>query len=180
MTEVRKLPLNTRAFDQYQRVKRWFERFKAINEGSTKDIDIQQQYDDVLAFFMNCYHLKDWLIKEDEFSTEWRKTVEQYISINECLQLCADIANGTKHFSPGNIPTRSGQQSELQPHVFPHLKDGILVGAIMKFYLVLDNGESIDAFNLAADCMKKWEDFMTTHKIFEKHKKFIDDKLSEK
>ena len=50
----------------------------------------------MLAFFMNCYHLKDW-IKNDISDTSLNAAVEDYINQNACLKLCADICNGAKH-----------------------------------------------------------------------------------
>ena len=96
MTQLRNLPRGKLCIDQLNRVIRWYRRFQQINEGIQKGASFEGQYDDMLAFFMNCYHLKDW-IKNDISDDSLNTVVEDYINQNDCLKLCADICNGAKH-----------------------------------------------------------------------------------
>lgn len=49
--------------DQRARVGRWHKRLTAISFGIPTDVSKAEALDDVYAFFMNCYHLRDWIIK---------------------------------------------------------------------------------------------------------------------
>jgi hypothetical protein len=95
---------------QYERVIRWFERFKTINSGKMHTTSTENYEDEIHAFFQNCYHLKDW-IKNDTSITRLLD-VEEYINATVSLQLCADICNALKHLSR-NRPNRSGKDPEL-------------------------------------------------------------------
>jgi hypothetical protein len=95
---------------QYERVIRWFERFKTINSGKMHTTSTENYEDEVHAFFQNCYHLKDW-IKNDTSITRLLD-VEEYINVAVSLQLCADICNALKHLSRIR-PNRSGMAPEF-------------------------------------------------------------------
>lgn len=46
--------------DQRNRVGRWHTRLSAIGRGMP--VGMEEALDDVFAFFMNCYHMRDWVI----------------------------------------------------------------------------------------------------------------------
>lgn len=78
--------------EQWERVGRWFDRFKAINNGREHTMPSEFYQDDVFSFFLNCYHLKDW-IKNDPSAGLLASSVEEYVSKNFALGLCSDICN---------------------------------------------------------------------------------------
>ena len=45
-------------------MERWHKRLKVICKKTPKDMGNLEEEDDVLAFFQNCYHLKDWVIND--------------------------------------------------------------------------------------------------------------------
>lgn len=47
--------------EQYERVKRWYQRVEAITFGMAHNKNTDFLQDEVFAFFINCYHLKDWI-----------------------------------------------------------------------------------------------------------------------
>ena len=49
--------------EQYERMQRSYDRFREINSRLADKVSSDYE-DDVFAFFMHCYHLKDW-IKND-------------------------------------------------------------------------------------------------------------------
>ena len=58
---------SSKYLEQFNRVKRWYERFAAINEGREHSAPSDYYYeDDVYAFFINCHHLEDWIIKDPD------------------------------------------------------------------------------------------------------------------
>lgn len=48
--------------DQRNRVGRWQKRLAAIGRGIPVGTTKDEALEDVFAFFMNCYHLRDWVI----------------------------------------------------------------------------------------------------------------------
>jgi len=77
--------------EQYDRMLRWFERLHAAGEIN------EQRRDDFYAFFVTCFHLKDWLQNDPLVSKSAGKKAEKLVNDKRSLQACADIANGVKH-----------------------------------------------------------------------------------
>jgi hypothetical protein len=88
--------------EQYDRMLRWLERLHEPGE-----VD-ERRCDDFYAFFLICYHLKDW-IKSDPWTRqevpEITAQVEKFVNDHESLRVCADIANGVKHLVRDNPKT---------------------------------------------------------------------------
>jgi hypothetical protein len=71
--------------EQYERVKRWYKRFDEINQGKENYRSSEDCRDEVYAFFINCYHLKDW-IKNDKglaLKRQDQVKVENWIKSNK-------------------------------------------------------------------------------------------------
>ena len=137
-------------------MKRWYKRFKEINNGQIHDKSSEFYEDEIYAFFMNCYHLKDW-IKNDPAAASVANKVEGYINNNPELSLCTDICNGLKHFHLDR--ERSGESPK-----FGKTKAKLCLGTgpttIAVKYEIKTKSGPIDAFDLARKCMKAWEDFI--------------------
>src|SRR5260370_40735833 len=82
---------------QWARVKRRYACLEAMNT-PREHISPSADYpdDDFQAFFMDCFHLKDWL-KNDSASGLSGKEVEDVVSNSGVLALCGELANGSKH-----------------------------------------------------------------------------------
>ena len=72
-------------------MKRWHAR---IENAAVADA---QHVDNVHAFFICCFHLKDWLKADRSVDAVVRKAAEDFVNANVFLKLCADLANGSKH-----------------------------------------------------------------------------------
>ena len=138
--------------EQYERVKRWYQRFKIITYGTHHDKNTDFLQDDVYAFFINCYHLKDW-IKNDETVDKTAKSKIRKFLEKDDMKLCAKICNGNKHLlKDGNIPDITHKKVELEL--------GVGVPKIyVKYYISTSKGD-INVFILATNCMEKWEEFI--------------------
>ena len=142
--------------EQFERLVRVYARLAQIDQGRRHDMHSENYRDEVYTFFLNCHHLKDWLINDPEFSGN-ATAVENYINANRELQLCADICNGHKHLilneprSPEN-PTIGGQNITLQLGAGePEIK--------VKFTVDTVTGP-LDAFGLATRCLELWKAFI--------------------
>jgi hypothetical protein len=81
------------AQEQLARVHRWLERIQA-REGPSLE------YDDFLwAFFQNAWHLKDWIRNDTTIPKNVRDSVVNTAENSKNLQICADMANRTKHLT---------------------------------------------------------------------------------
>ena len=49
--------------EQYDRMMRWYARMKATDSGREHAVASDNYVDEIYAFFLNCYHLKDWIKK---------------------------------------------------------------------------------------------------------------------
>src|SRR3990170_1608469 len=93
--------------EQYDRMKRWYGRFVALDQGRPHDVPSDNYLDEIYAFFMNCYHLKDWIKDDGTVPPAAQQAVEPYINSSRPLKLCADICNSLKHLRL--ISNRSGE-----------------------------------------------------------------------
>ena len=48
--------------EQFERIKRWHKTLNKIRVSNANENQTDKQVDIIYAFFINCYHLKDWLI----------------------------------------------------------------------------------------------------------------------
>lgn len=74
---------------QYRRMLRWRDRVCAIDA----DRSSADQLDFLVAFFVACFHLRDWL-KDSGVDAE---RLNALFRANLDLRVCRDIANGFKH-----------------------------------------------------------------------------------
>lgn len=148
--------------EQFERAKRYLIRMEKIYEGIFSSSHDKESYDDdVISFFIHCYHVRDWIIHLNKLGLGAQQ-VDAYINTHKPLMICADLANGSKHCKL----TRS-LRTERQPHISGKERrtSGWLTdkggGEVMKCkYSVLSNTEFLDALDLAKECIALWEAYM--------------------
>jgi len=114
--------------------------------------DRDRALDTIFAFYMNCFHLGDWL-KESGFCSEGdlRKMRAEYGQ----LGLCRDIANGMKHMRVdlNNHPTDPNWGTAAAHVDYLHMDGSIPFGY---WVFSLGDGSSFDMFDLANQCLDIW------------------------
>lgn len=146
--------------DQFARVKRWYDRLKKVNDGVQHDRSTDHYQDEVYAFFINCYHLKDWIRKDVNCPHIFRRKVNDgdFIKNSVPLSICHDLAIGAKHLeitTPKNDPsTNIGNRSFLL-NLGGQNDPNIAIR-----YRVMSGGKSYDAFELATNCLHEWENVL--------------------
>ena len=82
--------------EQWWRFVRWYQRCQGIKAKSvTTDLN-EGHLDFVHAFFLNCFHLKDWIrVSHPELT----KKLDDLFAAHFELGACRDLANGYKHKS---------------------------------------------------------------------------------
>lgn len=143
--------------EQLERVRRWYQQFQEISQGRLHDRSSDFYQDIVYSYFMNCYHLKDW-IKNDPASGSLAAKVEGRISATPEMALCADICNGLKHLVLKNKP-RSGQNPQFGKKLFK-VGVGTQPTTIAVEYIINTASGPVDAFDLATKCLGAWETFV--------------------
>jgi len=140
--------------EQYERVLRWYERFKAYDTGIKHNKPSNNYIDEVYAFFINCYHLKDWL-KNDPNINIGNSEIENFVNTSTDLKLCGDICNGIKHLNRKKL-------SKIGPK---HYKLNLKQNYISFKIEIIDNNKKYDAFELATTCIELWKQFLKEHNL---------------
>jgi hypothetical protein len=140
--------------EQLERTRRALSRLRDIYSGCRHDRPSEEYRDDVLCFFQNCYHLKDWL-KNDPSRLFRADDVEKHVNQNRELQLCADLCNGSKHLvlskpRSAENPRLGGQSVEID----------LGANAIKLRYAVDTDLGPVDVLDLAERCTELWASFI--------------------
>jgi len=150
---------SSKYLEQFDRVKRWYERFALIDGGRQHDQPSDNYQDEVYTFFINCFHLKDWLKNDGSVEVD-AKEIEDFVKNNKELNLCRDICNGIKHLKL--TAPRSGQDPEFGQRKY-HLHVGKSPTTISAKYTIDTASGPIDAFKLATKCLQAWESFIQSN-----------------
>jgi hypothetical protein len=148
--------------DQRTRVGRWHKRLAAIRRGIPPDMSQAEALDDVYAFFMNCYHLRDWIIKS---GFREQTAVDAFVEGDLALRLCRDICNGLKHFRIHAKGASAPNWSTAT--VFPStMVRAVPVPAAGREPIpderweITTGADNIDMFDLADRCLAAWDGFL--------------------
>ena len=146
--------------EQYDRMRRWYAEFVALDRGRPHEVPSDNYLDEIYAFFMNCYHLKDWIKNDGAVDATIQQAVEPYINSSRSLRLCADICNSLKHLCLTS--DRSGESP-----TFGRKQFGLVLGTspttINLKYEVNTATGPLDAFKLATECVEAWDAFLAGH-----------------
>lgn len=147
--------------EQLDRINRLNEDLQRFSKAG--DDNFETALDAFASFFIQCYHLRDWLAK----SRYDRRDVDNFVSKSPWLSLCRDLANKQKH---GDI-----DRYEPQNHLVEH-RVGAVETPIIKYYDpnrkserygvdVEEFGTMIDVIDLADKCVKEWNKFLYIYSI---------------
>lgn len=83
--------------------------------------------------------------------------VEAFINANECLQLCADICNGNKHLLLTSCRSQENPQFGARHY---NVQIGPQEQTIHVKYEINTSSGTMDAFEIASQCMIAWHNFI--------------------
>jgi hypothetical protein len=135
-------------------MRRWHARL-----GAASGVDEAQQVDDFYAFFVCCYHLKDWIKNDDAVPETVRREVESFVNHSPTLALLSDITNGFKHLKRDR-PARVDAAARVSAIVNPSLGAFVLGESRLGGIVVLGDQGRQDAKQVADRCLKDWNDFL--------------------
>ncbi len=139
---------------QWARVQRRLNDVRAVYTGRAGGTDAA--VDTVQSFFEAAHHLKDWL-GNDPSSGVTKATGDSLINASPVLQLCADLANGSKHLVLTSSRTGDPSTTIARNDV------DVLVGtgtSVHRFY-VASAGKEYDVLQLAEDAVTEWTRFLS-------------------
>jgi hypothetical protein len=145
--------------EQLDRIKRLEEDLQRFSVAT--DDNFEKAIDAFTSFFIQCYHLRDWLV-ESRYS---RRDIDIFISNSFSLSLCRDMANKQKH--------KTIDKYEPQNHLVEHKIDenSNILTSIVRYWDpfrkenrfgidVEEFGTLIDVIDLADKCVSEWERFL--------------------
>ena len=145
--------------EQYKRMKRWYRRFEDINKGRNHNVDSDNYQDEVYAFFISCYHLKDWIINDGNSGIS-KNSVERFVHNDTYLKICGDICNGVKHLKLNSPKVGSGAKIGGRNFSLGLGADEPFIN--VKYNIDADD-KTYDAFLVATEAVKLWEHFLCSN-----------------
>jgi hypothetical protein len=137
---------------QFERVQRFQNRIH------NQDRDSTEYDDDLLSFFMHCHHLKDWAEKDP--STNITKEVKALIKNNMELQICADLANRSKHLVRDKPPWQNAKI--ISRSVTMDLNIG---ASTSEHIIMLKDGSKYSALDVADKAVDIWRQFLQSKNL---------------
>lgn len=143
--------------EQFERVERYLERLRKIYVGLPHAHEDRAYYeDDVISFFIHCYHIRDWIVHLNR-AGETSRDVDAFVNSHQELMICADLCNGSKHCRIQRI--RTGRQPHIAGKSWWVTTFTPEAGKPTTFkaqYQIIANNKIYDALELAEKCVELW------------------------
>jgi hypothetical protein len=144
--------------EQYARVLRSLARIQVQNRPR------QEYEDDLLHFFMDCWHLKDWIANDGTLSEAVHKAILDSVHSSHILLVCRDLANRSKHLVlrgrtmdgrlAADFPSDAGE---------PLQADGSAARIRQIHFMVLEDELAYDALYFAQEAVREWKALLSEH-----------------
>jgi len=146
--------------EQFDRLGRWHSRLSSSNIQeifeSVHDPGYKWHSDLLLAFFQNCFHLKDWLIASKVVK---QQEINQFFDANVELKIYRDFCNGSKHFHLDS-PSLTGSPHyvrRVNMHAEPLELSPSMIEAEGHYYEIVE---------LVNRCMSLWKTFLRERHLY--------------
>jgi len=123
------------------------------NSNGLGTIEIECRVD---SFFVECDHLRDWLLWDTSLPAITETTIDRKVDSTAALSLCRDICNTHKHHT-----RRSGRTARVRGVAI----DAPRATVAIEVDWALPAATTVDALQLAEDCVQSWRDFFDEHGI---------------
>jgi len=154
--------------EQIERTERYLNRIRSFYKGVQNPYhSINGFEDDVVSFFMHCYHIRDWVLHLNKKGLK-NSDVDEYINSHIELRICADFCNGSKH-----CHLTKNKRTNSQPHLIVKNHIGFDYASLnteefrprteKANFKIHSNGEVYDALELAEKCFSLWRCFVQQH-----------------
>lgn len=139
---------------QWERVGRRLEDVRGVYAGTPGGTDVA--IDKVLSFFETVHALRDWLWN-DPASGVTKDDVHTLIGGSPLLQVCADVANGSKHFELTTSQTGDLSTTIARNDVAVFVGKGT---SAHRFYIA-SGGSERDLLKVAEEAVDEWRKFLS-------------------
>jgi len=150
------------------RMKRAFARLERINTNAGKTISTADARDATEDFISHAYHFKDFL--KEEFPGKAQR-IEQFITSSRVLSLVADLQNSFKHASD----VKKRRMKHEKESGSPAIGDLVCINThttldektrtwSQRLEITFQNAK-FDAYDLAGETVKAWDDFLAAEGI---------------
>tara|TARA_R110000822_G_C15324207_1_gene494016 strand:- start:2008 stop:2505 length:498 start_codon:yes stop_codon:yes gene_type:complete len=148
---------------QFERVKRYLDRLKKIYEGTHNPGSSEEYEDEVVSFFIHCYHVGDWILHLSKVPVS-KLDISNFINSHDELKICADFCNGEKH-----CRLTQTKRTDGQPHlayraysVCHYMPASGIPSTYKASYKIISGCEAYDALELAEKCVLLWEEYISS------------------
>lgn len=146
--------------EHWSRLRRLYNLIDSLEKKEIENKKVLDCKPDIyLSFFMQCYHLRDWLVNSESIKSH---EVDKLIKDSYELGLCRNLCLGVKHYSisrpsPAELAD-FGDMGAKMPVFRTLSKTGERV-------VVLADGKVHNAFELVTACMDQWKKFLKDKKL---------------
>jgi hypothetical protein len=134
--------------EHWVRIRRWQVRLIRMCDGLPHGLARADAIDEVLAFFLICYHFRDALIRSGHSQ---EPEVDGYIASSDALAVCRELAVGAKRITAAPMrPLGPSGQHYCEP-------------VRGEQWLVETDAGPQDIFELAVSCMDAWRIYLPRH-----------------
>lgn len=147
---------------QYERAERYLDRIRMIYEGTYFPGSAEHYEDEVVSFFIHCYHIKDWVVSLSKININGAE-IDTFINSHEELKICADFCNGEKHCRLERNK-RTGSQPHLayrEYRVSHYTPASGKPSSYKASYKIISGGHRYDARDLAERCLSLWGEYIS-------------------
>ncbi len=115
---------------------------------------------DLYCFFVMCWHLRDWVKNDDTIPSSVRDAVTSAAFASPVLQVCHDVANGSKHYvlSRPKLPAPGVKAGAVD---LERREDGD--ESTWRFSIVLPDGTRRWAHELAREALGAWDGILNVN-----------------
>ena len=142
--------------DQWTRTLRSYAELPGVARHAFGAVDARDAF---MRFFMDCFHVKDWLKNDPALSLGNRP--EKYVEDTPDLLLCADLCNGSKHLAMK--PYQGGGGYRVDP--LTRMSTGAIEDGTHLAVVVPGAGRTEDALDLAGRCLSAWRRFLASEQL---------------
>ena len=148
-------------FNQLSRARRFLDRIAKrdapSHEAFLAGLDAYQ--DDMWSFFMNVWHVKDWIKNDDVVPQDVKRKVLDAAHSSATLMLCRGIANGVKHLLPGHA--EGGKGAVATYILFRGDEDAVS----FDYHIRRDDDSYVTVYEVACDAMREWKRILTAQSL---------------
>lgn len=147
---------------QFERARRYLDRITRIYNGTYLPGSSEQYEDEIVSFFIHCYHVGDWIQHLSRIKIA-KAEIDAFINSHDELKICADFCNGEKHCRLERRK-RTGSQPHLayrEYRVNHYTKESGIPSTYKASYKIVSGHQIYDALEVAEKCIELWEIFIS-------------------